>query len=164
MTGITETRELSSEEFPRAETIWLDYHSTRGDPATDRIFGVFAGGALVSVARCRRHPDGYEVDGVFTPGDLRGHAYAKHAVAGLVEACHNDDLYMHAVLELVPFYGEFGFMPIGEAELPPTIKARFDFALGEMEGANVRPMKRPAGLRLGMFRELLDPGHGLPGD
>ncbi|MGD0081453.1 MAG: GNAT family N-acetyltransferase [Methanoregula sp.] len=156
MTGEAGARELGSDEFGLAEKLWEDYHQTKGDPSIDRVFGVFSGNALVSVARCRRHPDGYEVDGVFTPEDRRGHGYAKAAVAALVEACHHDLLYMHAVLGLVPFYQEFGFEPIDENELPPSIKARFAFALGEMEGSNVRPMRRGPGLKLAEFRELLE--------
>ncbi len=156
MTGEAGARELKSDEFGLAEKLWEDYHQTKGDPSIDRVFGVFSGNALVSVARCRRHPDGYEVDGVFTPVDLRGHGYAKLAVAALVEACHHDLLYMHAVLGLVPFYRAFGFESIDESGLPPTIRARFAFALGEMEGSNVHPMRREPGLKLAEFRELLE--------
>lgn len=140
-----ETRELRSEEFGLAEEIWLDYHELKADPGTDRIFGVFADGTLVSVARCRRHPDGYEVDGVFTPARFRGRGYARRAMDALVEACQHDTLYMHSVRNLVDFYGEYGFISIPESDLPPTIRARFAFALGEMEGANVQPMRRAAG-------------------
>ncbi|KLK87429.1 GCN5 family acetyltransferase [Methanoculleus sediminis] len=142
---VIETRELRSEEFGLAEEIWIDYHELKADPKTDRIFGVFADGMLVSVARCRRHPDGYEVDGVFTPVRFRGRGYARRAMDALVEACQHDTLYMHAVRDLVDFYGEYGFISIPESDLPPTIRARFAFALGEMEGANVQPMRRAAG-------------------
>ncbi|MCK9297941.1 MAG: GNAT family N-acetyltransferase [Methanoculleus sp.] len=140
-----EVRELRSEEFGLAEEIWLDYHELKADPKTDRIFGVFADGTLVSVARCRRHPDGYEVDGVFTPVRFRGRGYARQAMDALVEACQHDILYMHAVRNLVDFYGEYGFISIPESDLPPTIRERFAFALGEMEGTNVQPMRRAAG-------------------
>ena len=51
---------------------------------------------------------------------------------------------MHSTLGLVKFYGQYGFAPIPEDELPPTIKARFDFAMGEMQGSNVQPMRRRA--------------------
>ena len=142
MTGITDVRELRRNEFSLAEQVWMDYHQYQGDPEIDRIFGVFREGDLLSVARCRRHPDGYEVDGVFTPQKHRKQGYAKKAVAALVEACHQDVLYMHSLLNLVSFYREFGFELIDEKELPPTIRARFAFALGEMEGSNVHPMKR----------------------
>ncbi|WP_366944381.1 GNAT family N-acetyltransferase [Methanoculleus sp.] len=138
-----ETRELRSEEFRLAEEIWVDYHGLKADPKTDRIFGVFADGRLVSVARCRRHPDGYEVDGVFTPIRFRGRGYARRAMNALVEACQHDTLYMHAVRELVDFYGQYGFVSIPESDLPPTIWERYAFAMGEMEGVNVQPMRRP---------------------
>jgi len=139
-------RELESVDFPLAEEVWIHYHQQTADPTTDRVFGVFVEGSLVSVARCRSHPDGAEVDGVFTPTEYRGRGYAKKAVDALVEACGDRALYMHSTLELVGFYGSFGFVPIPESDLPPTIRARFNFALGDMEGANVQPMMRPGRL------------------
>jgi GNAT superfamily N-acetyltransferase len=139
-----QVRELKRHEFPLAEEIWLDYHQTKGNPEHDRIFGVFITGELVSVARCKRHTDGLEVDGIFTPERFRGHGYAKLVVSALVEACHHDVLYMHSVLNLVKFYGEFGFVEIDEDRLPTTIRERFDWAMGEMEGSNVQPMMRSA--------------------
>jgi signal transduction histidine kinase len=140
-TGAT-VRELVSLEFSIAETLWTDYHNTKGDAKTDRIFAAFYGGQAVSVARCKRHMDGFEVDGVFTPVSQRGHGYANAAIWGLVEATGPDILYMHSVWDLTKFYGNFGFVPINEKELPPTIRERFAWAGGEMEGANVRPMRR----------------------
>jgi PAS domain S-box-containing protein len=140
-TGAT-VRELVSLEFSLAEALWTDYHNTKGDSKTDRIFAAFYGGQAVSVARCKRHTDGFEVDGVFTPVSQRGHGYANAAVWGLVEATGQDTLYMHSVWDLTKFYGNFGFVPINEKELPPTIRERFAWAQGEMEGANVRPMRR----------------------
>jgi len=141
-TGAT-VRELLSGEFLLAEALWTDYHNTKGDRRTDRIFAAFFGGEVVSVARCRRHTDGLEVDGVFTPVSQRGHGYANAVVRGLVEACgEKDPLYMHSVWDLSKFYGNFGFVPIKEKELPPSIRERFAWAQGEMEGANVMPMKR----------------------
>lgn len=135
-------RELLFAEFLLANEIWLDYHQTKGDPVTDRIFAAFAGGTAVSVARCRRHPDGLEVDAVFTPVEHRGRGYANLTVGALVEACGHDTLYMHSVLNLTGFYQKFGFREIPEDELPPTIRERFAFAGGQLEGANVCPMKR----------------------
>ena len=49
---------------------------------------------------------------------------------------------MHSVRNLEKFYGSFGFVPIEEKDLPPTIRERYEWAQGEMEGANVLPMKR----------------------
>jgi len=93
----TEVREIRRDEFPLADEVWIGYHETKGDPDADRIFGAFYEGSLISLARCKRHPDGYEVDGVYTPPEHRGHGYAKKVVGALVEACHNDLLYMHSV-------------------------------------------------------------------
>jgi PAS domain-containing protein len=140
-TGVT-VKELASAEFPVAETLWVDYHHTKGNIRTDRIFAAFLDGQAVSVARCKRHPDGFEVDGVFTPVNQRGHGYANAAMWGLIEACGRDVLYMHSVFNLTKFYGSYGFVPIDEEELPPTIRERYAWAQGEMEGANVSPMKR----------------------
>jgi hypothetical protein len=140
-TGTT-VRELVSAEFPVAHALWVDYHQTRGDPATDRIFAAFLDGQAVSIARHRQHPDGFEVDGVFTPVSQRGHGYANAVMWGLVEACGHHPLYMHSVKNLTGFYSHYGFVPIDEHELPPTIRERFAWAQGEMEGANVAPMKR----------------------
>lgn len=139
-------RELMAKEFAAADEVWLDYHETKGDPATDRIIAVFIGDSIVSLARCRRHTDGLEVDGVFTPVSQRRKGYSQIAVEALVEACHNDDLYMHAVRGLVPFYASFGFECIPEKALPPTIRERYVWAAGNLEGADVQPMHRKAGL------------------
>jgi GNAT superfamily N-acetyltransferase len=139
-------RELRSDEFPVADICWLDYHDTKGDPATDRIFAVFSGTRIISLARCRRHPDGMDVDGIFTPEEHRRNGYSQLAVGALVEACHNDNLYMHAVRHLIGFYAKRGFIPIGEKELPPTIRERYEWAGGNLEGAEVQPMFRKAGL------------------
>ena len=140
-TGTT-VRELTSAEFPVAHALWVDYHQTRGNPPTDRIFAAFLNGQAVSIARHKRHSDGFEVDGVFTMVSQRGHGYANAAMWGLVEACGHHTLYMHSVRDLIRFYGNYGFVPIDENELPPTIKERFAWAQGEMEGANVCPMRR----------------------
>jgi len=138
----TIVRELSAVEFPVAEALWTDYHQTMGDPRTDRIFAGFFHDEAVSVARCRKHPDGFEVDAVFTPSVHRGHGYAHAVMWGLVEACGHDTLFMHSVKNLTGFYSHFGFFAIAESELPPSIQERFAWAEGEMEGANVSPMKR----------------------
>jgi GNAT superfamily N-acetyltransferase len=144
----TRVRELRSDEFPAADKCWVEYHDTTGDPATDRIFAVFSGNFIVSLARCRRHPDGMDVDGIFTPVEHRKKGYSELAVGALVEACHNDNLYMHAVRHLIGFYAKQGFIPIAEKELPPTIRERYVWAGGNLEGAEVQPMYRKACLFL----------------
>jgi len=139
------TRELAPGEFPIADEIWTHYHQLKTEKKTDRIFAVFADGVPAGVARCRRHPDGLEVDGVFVLDEFRNRGYARRVMDALVPACGNEILYMHSTLDLVPFYGTFGFVPIPEAELPPTIRARYSFAMGELRTAQVQPMRRPAG-------------------
>ncbi|MEN6343343.1 MAG: hypothetical protein ABFC89_12395 [Methanospirillum sp.] len=94
---------------------------------------------------CRRHPDGCEVDAVFTPAPFRGKGYARRVVAGLVEECHDEDLFMYAIAGLEPFYAGFGFAPISEADLPPTIRARYDWTVGDRGAARITPMRRRAG-------------------
>ncbi len=140
--GGTIVRELSAAEFPVAEALWTDYHQTKGDPRTDRIFAGFSHGEVISVARCRKHPDGFEVDAVFTPSVHRGHGYSHAVMWGLIEACGHDTLFMHSVKNLTGFYSQYGFVTIAERELPPSIRERYAWAEGEMEGANVSPMKR----------------------
>jgi nucleotide-binding universal stress UspA family protein/predicted GNAT family acetyltransferase len=141
----TVVRELCADEFPLADEVWRDYHGTRGDPAVDRIFGLFVDGVSASLARCRRHPDGYEVDAVFTPVRNRGRGYARRVVAALVEACHNEELFMYAVAGLERFYADFGFAHIPEDDLPQSVRDRYGWAMGDMESAEVTPMRRPAG-------------------
>ncbi len=137
-----EARELSIGEYDRAESVWLGYHQQKADRNTDRIFGVFVEGTLVAAARCRRHPDGYEVDGVFVSEQYRNRGYAQKAVQALVASCGTETLYMHSTLPLVNFYSSFGFIPIAEQELPGSIRTRFDFADGNLEGVNAVPMRR----------------------
>ena len=139
------TRELAPAEFPIAGEIWLSYHQQQTDASTDRIFATFADGVPAGVARCRRHPDGLEVDGVFVLEEFRNRGYARRLIAALVPACGNEDLYMHSTVELVPFYRTFGFEPILESELPATIRERYAFAMGDLYVARVQPMRRPAG-------------------
>ena len=138
-------RELVSSEFDQAAIVWKDYHETTGDASVDRIFGVFSGEELVSLARCRRHSGGLEVDGIYTPESHRGHGYSRMAVSALVEACHNEDLHMYAVRHLIGFYATFGFTQIPEKALPPSIRERYTWAGGNLEGADVQPIVRKAG-------------------
>jgi nucleotide-binding universal stress UspA family protein len=135
-------RELAPSEFYMAERIWFDYHQTKSDPVHDRIFAVFLEDTPVSIARCKRHDDGYEVDGIFTWDEFRGNGYARQAIDLLIRECGGSVLYMYAVQDLVEFYTTLGFEPIPEKELPLTVRERYSWALGEMEDAGVTPMKR----------------------
>ncbi|HVP95276.1 MAG TPA: GNAT family N-acetyltransferase [Methanoregulaceae archaeon] len=140
------TRELTPAEFPLAAVVWYHYHQQTGDPATDRIFGAFIDDTLAAVARCRRHKDGLEIDGVYTLEEYRGHGLARLVVQALVNACGHEMLFLHSTLDLIGFYRTFGFLPIPERDLPPTIKERLAFCLGEMTGCNACPMRRMPGV------------------
>ena len=111
-------RELDSAEFPLADEVWRDYHETRGDPAVDRVFALFAdrtsarspgAGATRTAARSTRSS---------RPSRSVGRGYARRVMAGLVEACHNEDLFMYAVAGLEPFYARFGFVEIPQTDPP----------------------------------------------
>ena len=135
-------RELSTGEFYFAEKIWIDYHQTKSDPGTDRIFCVFVEDTPVSVARCKQHPDGYEIDGIFTWKEFRGNGYARKTISALIDKCGDEILYMYAVLPLMNFYSSLGFEPIREHDLPDTIRERYAWAMGDMNAADICPMKR----------------------
>ncbi|MDV2482620.1 GNAT family N-acetyltransferase [Methanoculleus sp. Wushi-C6] len=140
-----EVRELRREEFPLAEKVWTHYRDQKTDPARERIFGVFIDGNLAATARCTRHPDGLEMDCVFTLDEYRGGGYAREAVQKLLDECGSETIYIHSTLPLIGFYERLGFKPIPEARLPTSIKDRFLFCFGEMAGCNVCPMMRSPG-------------------
>ncbi|MBR1369968.1 GCN5 family acetyltransferase [Methanocalculus chunghsingensis] len=135
-------RELRREEFKDAEKIWIQYRGQKADPAVERIFGVFEDGILVSTARCTRHPDGLEMDCVFTPETHRGRGYARLTVEALLSSCGETPIYIHSTLPLISFYTSLGFSRIEEKQMPQTIRDRFLFCFGEMEGCNAIPMVR----------------------
>jgi GNAT superfamily N-acetyltransferase len=139
-----EIRELKKEEFPLAEKVWEQYRGQKADPANERVFGVFADGALAATARYTKHPDGVEMDCVFTLDDYRGKGYARDAVSELIRVCGREPIFIHSTIVLISFYRTFGFYPIPEASLPKSIRERFLFCFGEMEGCNVCPMTRDA--------------------
>jgi len=137
-----EIRELKKEEFADAEKVWYHYRQQKADLERDRIFGSFVNGQLVGVARCKRHSDGVEVDGVFVLEGFRNRGLAAGMLRALIAGCGAETLYMHSTLDLVSYYLQFGFMPISEIELPPTIKERMVFCFGDMPACGVSPMMR----------------------
>ena len=147
ITGEVNVRELTPSEMVHAEReLWIHYHQQKADRERDRLFAVFTGTKIIGVARCARHTDGLEVDSVYVLEEFRLQGYARSVMKMLIEECgRNETLYMHSKTELVDFYGSFGFHPIREAELPKTIRDRFDFCLGELKGIDVCPMKRDPG-------------------
>jgi N-acetylglutamate synthase-like GNAT family acetyltransferase len=140
-----EVRELTPAEFPLAEKIWEQYRGQKANLATERIFGVFENGHLAATARFTRHPDGNEMDCVFTLDDYRKKGYARDAVQALIDVCGAEKIYIHSTLVLISFYKTFGWVPIPEHDLPQSIRERFIFCFGEMEGCNVCPMVREPG-------------------
>jgi GNAT superfamily N-acetyltransferase len=135
-------RELSPDEFTLAEKVWEQYRGQKAHQENERIFGVFVEGVLAATARCTQHPDGREMDNVFTLEEFRGKGYARMAVELLLERCGSVTIYIHSTLPLINFYRTLGFSPIPEEELPSSIRERFLFCFGEMEGCNVSPMRR----------------------
>lgn len=148
VTEAVEVRELTADEMVRAEKeLWIHYHQQKADRNLDRLFAVFAGKRIIGVARCSRHDDGLEVDAVYVLEEYRLRGFARSVMILLIEECgRNETLYMHSKTELVNFYGSLGFRPIPEAELPKSIRDRFDFVLGNLDGISVCPMRRDANL------------------
>jgi len=147
LAGEVVVRELTVAEMERAEReLWIHYHQQKADRERDRLFAVFAGTKIIGVTRCARHSDGLEVDSVYVLDEFRLRGFARSVMKLLIEECgRNETLYMHSRIELLDFYGSLGFHPIREAELPKTIRERFDFCLGELKGIDVCPMKRDPG-------------------
>jgi N-acetylglutamate synthase and related acetyltransferases len=138
-------RELSPDEFNLAEKVWEQYRGQKANRENERVFGVYEDGRLAATARCTQHQDGREMDNVFTLDEYRGKGYARRAVEMLLEHCGSETIYIHSTLPLIQFYKSLGFSPIPESGLPKSIRERFLFCFGEMEGCNVMPMKREPG-------------------
>jgi GNAT superfamily N-acetyltransferase len=145
-----EVRELTPAEMVRAEKeLWIHYHQQKADREHDRLFAVFVGTRIIGVARCARHEDGLEVDAVYVLDEYRLRGFARSVMSLLIEECgRNETLFMHSKLELMDFYGSFGFYAIPEADLPKTIRDRFGFAMGNLKGIDVCPMRRQAGAHM----------------
>nr|WP_321353110.1 GNAT family N-acetyltransferase [uncultured Methanoregula sp.] len=142
-----EVRELTPAEMVRAEKeLWIHYHQQKADREHDRLFAVFVGTRIIGVARCARHEDGLEVDAVYVLDEYRLRGFARSVMSLLIEECgRNETLFMHSKLELMDFYGSFGFYAIPEEDLPKTIRDRFGFAMGNLKGIDVCPMRRKPG-------------------
>jgi N-acetylglutamate synthase-like GNAT family acetyltransferase len=63
-------------------------------------------------------------------------------VQALLEPCGAESIYIHSTLPLIAFYTSLGFERIEERVMPQTIRERFIFCFGEMEGCNAIPMVR----------------------
>lgn len=144
MAGPVTVRELSPHELVRAEDeLWIHYHQQKADPSTDRLFAAFAGTQLVGVARCSRHPDGLEVDGVYVLDEYRLRGFARSIMQQLIEECgKHETLYLHSRVELREFYGSMGFYPVPEPALPDSIRGRSGVVGDAREITGICPMKR----------------------
>ncbi len=133
-----EVRELPAHEMRRAEEeLWIHDNQQKADTATDRLFAAFAGTQLVGVARCSRHLDSFEVDGVYVLEEYRHRGFARLVMRRLIEECgRHEMLYLHAKPELVDFYREMGFVPA--PEIPVTIRP----GQGTANYSGSCPMKR----------------------
>ncbi|WP_221058501.1 GNAT family N-acetyltransferase [Methanoculleus chikugoensis] len=149
--GSLVVRELFPHEFPHVEEeVWSHYRDRKVHPGGDRIFGALAGEYLVGTARCRKHPDGCEVDRVYVLSEYRGRGIDRQLMDLLVRECgERDILYLHSRTGLINFYASFGFSPISRRELPKTIRERFIFHTGEVEALGITPMKREPGSQAG---------------
>lgn len=150
-------RELTPTEMARAEReLWIHYHQQKADREHDRLFAVFVGTRIIGVARCARHEDGLEVDAVYVLDEYRLRGFARSVMSLLIEECgKNEILYMHSKLELMNFYGSFGFYAIPEAELPASIRERFEFCMGNLKGIDVCPMRREPGSHKQELHEII---------
>lgn len=135
-------RELGQEEFSHVDRLWEQYRGQQTDRAIDRVFGAFSDGSLVGTTRVRRHPDGLEVDGVFVSEAHRGEGLARRLVQTVLDEFGLETLWLHSTIPLIGFYGSFGWVPVPESRLPPTIRERLAFCFGEMMGCGVSPMRR----------------------
>jgi GNAT superfamily N-acetyltransferase len=135
-------RHLAPEEFPLVDQLSAAYRGKETDRTTDRVFGAFAGGELVGSTRVRHHPEGFEVDGVFVSEAHRSEGLAGRLVQAVLDEFGSDTTWLHSTIPLVGFYGSFGWMPIDEKALPPTIRGRLAACSGNMIGCGVSPMRR----------------------
>ncbi len=132
-------RELVPEEFPLVDQLWEEYRGKETDRTIDRVFGAFADGELVGSTRVRHHPEGLEVDGVFVSEAHRSEGLAGRLVQAVLDEFGSDTIWIHATIPLVGFYGSFGWVPIDEKALPPTIRERLASCSGNMAGCGARP-------------------------
>jgi len=137
--GDVAVRELPVHEMRRAEEeLWIHDQHQKTDMATDRLFAAFSGTQLIGVARCSRHPDGCEVDGVYVLEEYRHRGFAKRVMQQLIEECgRNETLYLHARPDLVDFYRKMGFVIVQLPDLPASIRSATT-----RPGSGTVPMKR----------------------
>lgn len=135
-------RELDPDEFALVDQLWEQYRGQQTNRAIDLVLGGFVNGDLAGTARIRHHPDGLEVDGIFVSEAHRGVGLARQLVQAVIDRVGHEILWLHSTIPLIGFYSSFGFQPVEERALPPTIRERLAFCFGEMVGCGVCPMRR----------------------
>lgn len=119
-----DVRELKTSEIGRLRhELSLRFRATETDPAMTRMFAAFAGTHLVGVARCVRHPDGLELDGIYILEEIRRKGFVRGVTARLIEVSGRDDvLYVRAAAGVAELYHTLGFRPVQQADLPATFR------------------------------------------
>ncbi|MGA2917653.1 GNAT family N-acetyltransferase [Methanoregula sp.] len=119
-----EVRELRASEIGRIrQELSLRFRAMDTDPSTTCMFAAFNGTRLVGVARCVRHPDGLELDGIYILEEVRRKGFVRGITALLIEALGKQDvLYVRAAAGVAELYHTLGFHPVQEADLPVTLR------------------------------------------
>jgi ribosomal protein S18 acetylase RimI-like enzyme len=87
------------------------------------MFAAFNGSRLVAVARCVRHTDGLELDGIYILEDVRRKGFVRGITALLIDALGKQDvLYVRAAAGVAELYHTLGFRPVREAEIPYSLR------------------------------------------
>jgi ribosomal protein S18 acetylase RimI-like enzyme len=143
-----EVRELRASEIGRIRhELSLRFRALDTDPSMTRMFAAFNGTRLMGVARCVRHPEGLELDGIYILEEVRRKGFVRGLTARLIEASgRQDDLYVRAAAGVAELYHTLGFRLVREAEIPDTLRGSLS---GEVPG-------KKSGVTCAMRRERTD--------
>jgi Acetyltransferase (GNAT) domain len=119
-----EIRELRASEIGRIRhELSLRFHAIDTNPSKTCMFAAFNGTRLVGVARCVRHPDGLELDGIYILEEVRRKGFVRGITALLIEALGRQDVvYVRAAAGVAELYHTMGFRPVKDNEIPDTLK------------------------------------------
>jgi len=119
-----EVRELRSSEIGRIrQELSLRFRAMDTDPSTTCMFAAFNGSRLIAVARCVRHTEGLELDGIYILEDVRRKGFVRGITALLIDALGKKDvLYVRAAAGVAELYHTMGFHPVQEAEIPDSLR------------------------------------------
>jgi len=139
-----EVRELRASEIGRIkQELSLRFRAIDTDPAMTRMFAAFNGTRLVGVARCVRHPDGIELDGIYILEEVRRKGFVRGVTALLIEASGKRDvLYVRAAAGVAELYHTMGFRPVRESDLPGTLRGPLSSDRAGRKGGATCAMRR----------------------